>query len=205
MTSYRSQSRVSKSGHVFGKLLPPLVMTRLKASKSAHRWRTGHSSSSNPKIYKFRNQAKCRELGGHVSSAKSSSALTAEALARHDDGLESDITMTKEDDQFTMEGKKSARSAWTLETEFAGGTYNGTAFHCVQRLWNSSLASHRQVTFEFYISICSTTYLSIHTYSTRVLTAVGTLKTKTRQQKIHGHYCLKLIYIATSWHCRTII
>lgn len=115
-------------------------MTRLKANKKAKRWGKGQSSSSNPSLHKFRNEAKSRRMG--PQSTKSSS-LTTKALARHDN--QSDVSTMLEDDGSTMAGSRSVRSGWTIGTEFTSGAYDGTAFQHVQKLWNSSLASHKQV------------------------------------------------------------
>ena len=122
------------------------TMTRLKTSTKGKRWGKGHSSSSNPSTHKFRDRAKSRRMG----PSSKSSALTTEALARHEDRLESDVSMTVEDDKSTTAGSRrtglngSVKSGWTVGSEISGA-FDGTAFQHLQKLWNSSLESHRQV------------------------------------------------------------
>jgi ribosomal RNA-processing protein 12 len=116
------------------------LLPRLKRSTKGKQWGKGHSSSSNPSSHKFRDQAKARRIG----LPSKSSALTTEALARHD---ESDISMSVDYDRSVTAGSRktgSVKSGWTIGSDISCA-FDATAFQHLRKLCNSSLESHRQI------------------------------------------------------------
>eukprot|EP00118_Oscarella_pearsei_P000870 m.6009 g.6009 ORF g.6009 m.6009 type:complete len:1265 (+) comp14703_c0_seq2:70-3864(+) len=112
-------------------------MGKLKTSKKAKNWRKGQSAGSNPSTRKFRSQVSRRGISGAGAGN-----LTVEAMAEHDEHVASSISVTEAGDAKSV---ASAGTLGTLHTEFTSGAYDGTPFESVQRLWNSPLASHREI------------------------------------------------------------
>lgn len=104
-------------------------------------WRKRQSCSSNPSVNSHREAAR----GGFGARGQSSSSLTVEALAKHDERVEDeDVVLEDADAETANTGKSLATVSISGLTDCSNPTFSGV----LKRFWHSPGANHQEVRIE---------------------------------------------------------